>query len=212
MNKLYAISWWVYIGASLRDPRFSLRYIGRYTKRAVMAEYRISNYNGKTITFSYKDYAENGKKSEKTLTVMKFIERLIRHIPDKSFPVIRHYGLFANRNKGKYIPQSIQAIEIQKDKKKHEKKQEEQLKFEYQEEEEEEEQLQLELKEQPTQLSWAKRQEKYTGENPLFCYECNRPMVLIGEIYGRWEYIENLFLKANLPLSKGYLKLKSQPP
>ena len=31
--------------------------IGRYTKRAVMAEYRIVYYDGKIVRFSYKDYA-----------------------------------------------------------------------------------------------------------------------------------------------------------
>ncbi|CAB1075891.1 hypothetical protein D1AOALGA4SA_3699, partial [Olavius algarvensis Delta 1 endosymbiont] len=42
-----------YIGASLVDPRFSIQYIGRYTKRAVMAEYRIVYYDGKIVRFSY---------------------------------------------------------------------------------------------------------------------------------------------------------------
>jgi hypothetical protein len=40
INKLWKITWYAYIGASLLDPRFSIQYIGRYTKRAVMAEYR----------------------------------------------------------------------------------------------------------------------------------------------------------------------------
>jgi len=41
LNKLWSITWYAHIGASLLDPRFSVRYIGRYTKRAVLAEYRI---------------------------------------------------------------------------------------------------------------------------------------------------------------------------
>jgi hypothetical protein len=41
INKLWNLNWYAYIGASLLDPRFSVQYIGRYTKRAVMAEYRI---------------------------------------------------------------------------------------------------------------------------------------------------------------------------
>ena len=41
LNKLWHLTWYAYIGASLLDPRFSIQYIGRYTKRAVMAEYRI---------------------------------------------------------------------------------------------------------------------------------------------------------------------------
>jgi hypothetical protein len=41
LNKLWKLTWWGFIGSSLADPRFSVRYIGRYTKRAVPAEYRI---------------------------------------------------------------------------------------------------------------------------------------------------------------------------
>jgi len=47
LNKLWPITWYVFIGASLLDPRFSVHYIGRYTKRAVMAEYRIVYYEGR---------------------------------------------------------------------------------------------------------------------------------------------------------------------
>jgi hypothetical protein len=103
INKLWNLTWYAYIGASLLDPRFSVQYIGRYTKRAVMAEYRIVYYDGKIVRFSYKDYAEGGKTSYITLKVHTFIGRLIRHIPDKDFPMIRYAGLFANRWKKQYL-------------------------------------------------------------------------------------------------------------
>jgi hypothetical protein len=103
INKLWNLTWYAYIGASLLDPRFSVQYIGRYTKRAVMAEYRIVYYDGKIVRFSYKDYAEGGKTSYITLKVHTFIGRLIRHIPDKYFPMIRYAGLFANRWKKQYL-------------------------------------------------------------------------------------------------------------
>ena len=63
LNKLWSLTWYAYIGASLVDPRFSIQYIGRYTKRAVMAEYRIVYYDGKIVRFSYKDYANGAKTS-----------------------------------------------------------------------------------------------------------------------------------------------------
>ena len=61
INKPWNLTWYAYIGASLLDPRFSTQYIGRYTKRAVMAEYRIIYHDGKIVRFSYRDYAEGGK-------------------------------------------------------------------------------------------------------------------------------------------------------
>jgi hypothetical protein len=36
LNKLGSLTYWAYIGACLLDPRFSIQYIGRSTKRAVM--------------------------------------------------------------------------------------------------------------------------------------------------------------------------------
>jgi len=80
------LTWYAYIGASLLDPRFSPDSIGigRYTKRAVMAEYRITYYDGKIIRFSYKDYAEGGKTSYMTLKVHTFIS--LRLINRSSYP------------------------------------------------------------------------------------------------------------------------------
>jgi hypothetical protein len=80
LNKLWNLTWYAYIGASVFDPRFSVHYIGRYTKRAVIAEYRIVYYDGKIVRFSFKDYAEGGKTSYMSLKVNTFIGRLIRHI------------------------------------------------------------------------------------------------------------------------------------
>ena len=93
LNKLWSLSWSAYIGASLVDPRFSIQYIGRYTKKAVMAEDRIVFDDGKIVRFSYKDYANGAKTSYMTLKVYTFIGRLIRHIPDKHFPMIRYTGI-----------------------------------------------------------------------------------------------------------------------
>ena len=94
INKLWHLTWYAYIGASLLDPRFSIQYIGRYTKRAVMAEYRIVYDDGKIVRFSFKDYAKGGKISYITMKVYTFIGRLIRHIPDKYFPMIRYVDMF----------------------------------------------------------------------------------------------------------------------
>ena len=83
LNKLWSLTWWAYIGAWLVDPRFSIQYIGGYTKRAVMAEYRIVYYDGKIVGFSYKDYANGAKTSYMTMKVYTFMGRasdgLYRH-------------------------------------------------------------------------------------------------------------------------------------
>jgi len=168
INKLWKITWYAYIGASLLDPRFSIQYIGRYTKRAVMAEYRIVYYDGKIIRFSYKDYAEGGKTSYMTLKVHTFIGRLIRHIPDKHFPMIRYAGLFSNRWRKQYLAQCRVALN------------------------------QSETDDADTNIStsWAQRKSEYTGIDPLQCPNCDKPLTFVGSFFGNWSKLQYLFVKA----------------
>jgi hypothetical protein len=165
LNKLWHLTWYAYIGASLLDPRFSIQYIGRYTKRAVMAEYRITYYDGKIVRFSYKDYAEGGKTSFMTLKVYTFIGRLIRHIPDKHFPMIRYAGLFSNRWKQRYLSQARVALNQTDNDDTH----------------------------TYTLPSWVERQTEYTGINPLICPNCEQPLTYIGTFFGNWNGLQYLF-------------------
>jgi hypothetical protein len=167
LNKLWSVTWYAFIGTSLLDPRFSVTYIGRYTKRAVMAEYRIVHYDGKIVRFSYKDYAHDGKTSYKTVKVDTFIKRLISHIPEKQFPMIRHTGLFANRWKQRYLTLARHALDQQRT-----------------------------YREEPGHFSWAERQELYTGVSPLVCSDCRCEMQFVGIVFGKWEDIQDLFSRA----------------
>lgn len=175
LNRLWEITWYAYIGASLLDPRFSVQYIGRYTKRAVIAEYRIVYYNGKVIRFSYKDYAEGGKTSHMTLKVNTFIGRLIRHIPEKNFPMIRYCGLFCNRWKQQFMADARIALNqpeyLTKDK---------------------DSDAGGILSSSPTP-TWAERQTEYTGINPLFCPICQQELRFVGKFFGSWRELQQIF-------------------
>ena len=168
LNKLWNLTWYAYIGASLVDPRFSVQYIGRYTKRAVMAEYRIVYYNGKIIRFSYKDYAEGGKISYMTIKVHTFIGRLIRHIPDKHFRMIRYAGLFSNRWKKQYLSKARIALS----------------------------QPEPDDADGMSQSSWAERQSEYAGIDPLVCPHCDHALMFVGTFFGNWDELQSLFHKA----------------
>lgn len=103
LNNLYSKIWYVNIGIKLSDARFTITYIGRYTKRPVIAESRILEYDGKFITFSYEDQLSS-ETCYVRLTVEDFIARLIRHIPDKGFRQIHYAGVFGPRVRSKLIP------------------------------------------------------------------------------------------------------------
>ena len=133
-----------------------------------MAEYRIVYYDGKIIRFSYKDYAEGGKTSYMTLKVHTFIGRLIRHIPDKHFPMIRYAGLFSNRWKKQYLARARIALN----------------------------QSELDVSDKNTQPSWAQGQADYTGIDPLVCPNCDHPLTFVGTFFGNWNQLQYLFGQA----------------
>ena len=63
-----------------------------------MAQSRILNYDGTYVTYYYERH-EDGKRIEETIHVYEFIKRLIKHIPDKYFKVIRYYGIYSKEHK-----------------------------------------------------------------------------------------------------------------
>ena len=80
-------------------------YIGRYIRHPAIAESRITNYDGKSVTFYYDEKDENRKVVERhyvTMTVEKFIGAIISHIPDDQFRTVRYYGGYWRIKQGKF--------------------------------------------------------------------------------------------------------------
>ena len=85
---------YVYAKPNKCDPKIVTKYIGRYLGRPVIATSRIDKYDGEMVTFHYNRH-EDDKYVEETIPALEFIERLIRHIPEKHFKMIRYYGIYA---------------------------------------------------------------------------------------------------------------------
>ena len=80
-----------------------IRYLGKYTHRIAISNYRIKGMTESTVTFSVKDYKKQGQWKESTLSGEEFIRRFLMHVPPKRFVRIRHYGLLSSRNKNTKI-------------------------------------------------------------------------------------------------------------
>lgn len=87
---------YVYAKPRKCNPNEVLKYIGRYLGRPVIATSRIDSYDTEndTVTFHYNRH-EDEKYMVETIPAMDFIKRLIRHIPEKHFKMIRYYGIYA---------------------------------------------------------------------------------------------------------------------
>ena len=131
-------------------PTQVVRYIGRYSKRACLSEYKITRMEGENISFRYKDYKtqdSNNKPIERELELnyRDFFPRLLQHVPLPYFRIVRYYGLYSNRLS---IPQE----------------------YLYSENDEAE-------TENPA--DWESLQMEKTGENPLICNHCQTKKVYL---------------------------------
>ena len=80
------------------SPDITIKYISRYLGRPVIATSRIDDYDGDMVTFHYTRHEDNQTVTE-CIPAMDFIKRLIVHIPEKNFKMLRYYGLYAKHHK-----------------------------------------------------------------------------------------------------------------
>lgn len=144
------LSWYIFIGSRLLEVGLTVKYIGRYTKRPVIAETRILRCDDKWVIFQYKDYAEGGKSSVKKMRLFTFITYLVQHIPDKNYRVVRGYGLFSSRLKGELLPKARGLLG------------------------------QTAEKESVAHPTWRERRIKESGKDPLICETCSVEMQLVS--------------------------------
>ena len=71
-------------------------YLGRYTHKVAISNHRIQQVDEECVTFSYKDYRQNGLKKSMCLSHAEFIRRFAQHILPKRFVRIRHYGFLSS--------------------------------------------------------------------------------------------------------------------
>ncbi|MCW5720032.1 MAG: IS91 family transposase [Devosia sp.] len=89
--------WVVYAKAPFAGPEAVLAYLSRYTHRVAISNSRLLRFDGKEVTFRYKDYrrAVTDRQQVMTLAADEFIRRFLIHILPRGFHRIRHYGLLA---------------------------------------------------------------------------------------------------------------------
>lgn len=103
LNFLYNKSWVVHLQKVCTDHKRNIKYLGRYLKRPPMAETRILKYDGNDVTYRFLDHHDK-QMSSITMPVEEFIKRLIMHIPDSNFRLIRYYNWLSNCTRATILP------------------------------------------------------------------------------------------------------------
>jgi hypothetical protein len=102
LKRINKKNWALHLEPPMDLPPLVIRYIGRYSKRACLSEYKITQMEGGHISFRYKDYKKlniHKKPIEKELTLhfRDFFPRLLQHVPLPYFRIVRYYGLYSNK-------------------------------------------------------------------------------------------------------------------
>lgn len=100
-QKLFEKKWVVYCKQPFYGPKQVIEYLGRYTHKIAISNYRIVNVADGEVTFTAKDYRKAGRKHLINLKTSEFIRRFALHILPKGFTRIRHFGILSSSRKAK---------------------------------------------------------------------------------------------------------------
>lgn len=172
LNKLGKEQWIVSIQKPLEDLLQIVGYVGRYTKRACISEYKIESIDNDHIHFWVNDYANSkrGEKPNKKLIKMHFVEfldALFQHVPDKRFRMVRYAGMYNSH----YLKKKKKQNDTRDTDKEYDPNKEEYV-FDIE-----------------SLFEHRKRSIKKTGKDPLICQQCNSPMVFDQILFRSYKQI-----------------------
>jgi len=91
--RLYKTGFIVNVESSYRSVRQALQYCCRYLARPPLGERRILAYDGRYVTFAYKDYKTNQQRQERC-SGERLVRLLLVHVLPRYARNIHYYGLY----------------------------------------------------------------------------------------------------------------------
>ena len=112
-QSLFSKNWVVHAKRPFGEPKQAIEYLGRYTHKVTISNSRIKNVSSSEVSFTYKDYRDNGITKLMLLANTEFIRRFAQHILPKRFVRIRHYGILSSSWKRGRIQQLQLSLNIE---------------------------------------------------------------------------------------------------
>ncbi len=103
LDEQYQKNWIVHFAKPNKSHHKNIKYLGRYLKRPPVSMSRLKHYDGKMVTFEYLNHRTK-QRDRFVCEEEEFLMRLLQHVPDKGFRMIRYYGFLANRVRSKWLP------------------------------------------------------------------------------------------------------------
>jgi hypothetical protein len=89
----------VYAKEPFSGPKQVINYLGQYTHRIAISNYRLVELTGEMVTFKVRDRKDQKSKKQLTLHVKEFMRRFLLHVLPRGYVRIRHYGILGSRAK-----------------------------------------------------------------------------------------------------------------
>lgn len=113
MEDLRKNDWIVYAKEPFAGPKSLLNYLGRYTHKIAISNYRILSCDMNEVKFKWRDYSDNNKMKIMSLKPSEFIRRFLSHVLPGGFMRIRSYGFLGSASKRKKIKQIQELLNYQ---------------------------------------------------------------------------------------------------
>ena len=110
LDALMARDWVVFSKPCLARTETVVAYLGRYTHRTALSDSRLSDFDGISVTLSYKDYRDGSRHKDLVLSGEELIRRFLLHVLPRGFMRVRHYGFLANCCRAKRLGQIRTAL------------------------------------------------------------------------------------------------------
>jgi len=95
--------WVVYAKEPFNGPKQVINYLGQYTHRIAISNYRLVKLDGDKIHFKVRDRENPKERKIIVLPVREFLRRFLLHVLPKRYVRIRHFGLLGSRLKKENI-------------------------------------------------------------------------------------------------------------
>jgi len=89
----------VYAKRPFAGPKAVIEYLGQYTHRIAITNYRLVGIEDDQIIFKCRDPENPGQKKLMKLHALEFMRRFLSHVLPSGFVRIRHFGLLGSRLK-----------------------------------------------------------------------------------------------------------------
>ena len=103
LDTLFSKDWIVYVKESFKNSDSVIDYLGKYTHRIAISNYRIISSSDGQVKFLYRDYSDGNKEKILNMPVVKFMKSFMNHVVPKRFVRIRYYGILSNSTKRKEL-------------------------------------------------------------------------------------------------------------